>query len=253
MPSVYLEHPSGRVHCLQFGSGRELLIALHGFGDSARLFTRLGPEFTEQYTVVAIDLPFHGATEWQKASFDQADLLEIFRQITLKTGHQEYALMGFSFGARIAQAMLPLLSANLRKLYLVSPDGAHTRGLQLAAVAPVWFRKWVIRLLKSPAWFIQLVEFARKIRLMPAYMYGFLNRNLKRPDRLNRMFGCWLSLDHFVVHSKSIRRQLQHAQFLTEVHVGENDPYLHPKDVQAVYGNLANVKLAWHAKGHDLL
>ena len=253
MSSIYLEHPSGRVHGLQFGSGQELLIALHGFGDRARLFTRLGAEFTDQYTVVAVDLPFHGATEWQKTSFDQADMVEILRQITLETGHQEYSLMGFSFGARIAQAMLPALSPQLRKLYLISPDGAHTKGLRLAALTPVWFRKFMIRRLQSPAWFIKMVEFARKLRLLPEYMDRFLMRNLKRPDRLNRTFGCWLSLDHFVVSSKSIRRQLQQARFLTEVHVGETDPYLRSKDVQAVYGDLPNVKLVWHAKGHDLL
>ncbi len=69
MESIYLHGPHGRIHTYRFGAGPELLIAIHGFSDRARMFTVLEPALAGKYTVVAIDLPFHGQTEWQKNTF----------------------------------------------------------------------------------------------------------------------------------------------------------------------------------------
>ena len=62
MTSTFIPHPAGRVHILCFGTGPELLIALHGFGDRARMFAVLEPALADRYRVVAVDWPFHGQT-----------------------------------------------------------------------------------------------------------------------------------------------------------------------------------------------
>ncbi|MBL7798722.1 MAG: hypothetical protein JNJ90_19650, partial [Saprospiraceae bacterium] len=83
MRSFFLELNGANIHCLRFGEGPQLLVALHGFGDRARLFAILEEALSERYTVVAIDLPFHGQTEWPNRTFSKADLLAVVRQIML--------------------------------------------------------------------------------------------------------------------------------------------------------------------------
>jgi predicted alpha/beta-fold hydrolase len=111
MHSSFLEMPSGKIHCLTFGSGPELLIALHGFSDRARMFAVLEPALSENYTVVAVDWPLHGQTHWTPNTFSKQDLLDIIRRILANHGKERFSLMGFSFGARLAQALLPDLSS----------------------------------------------------------------------------------------------------------------------------------------------
>jgi pimeloyl-ACP methyl ester carboxylesterase len=138
MKSIFFDHPSGKIHCLQFGTGPELLIALHGFSDRARMFAVLEPALSARYTVVAIDWPFHGQTEWSPRTFSKQDLLGIIQMVVAAHGATRFSLMGFSFGARLAQALLPDIYPQLNKLYLLSPDGVKTKGMSTAARTPMW-------------------------------------------------------------------------------------------------------------------
>ena len=52
------------IHYLSMGSGKQILIALHGYGDNAALYKVLLPSLGNRYTIYAIDLPYHGRTRW---------------------------------------------------------------------------------------------------------------------------------------------------------------------------------------------
>lgn len=167
MQSVLLPYRNAVIHCLKFGSGPQLLIALHGFGDRARMFAVLEEALTEKYTVLAVDWPFHGQTEWPDTTFSKEDLLAIIQLILKQEGKTRFCMMGFSFGARLAQSMLPELSGQLDKLYLLSPDGVNTKGMSMAVHTPMWVRRFLFRVLKRPDWFLNLLRIGRKIGIVP--------------------------------------------------------------------------------------
>ena len=208
MESIFLTHPKGVVHGLRFGSGPELLIALHGFGDRARMFAVLAPALSEKYTIISIDWPFHGQTEWHENTFLKEDLLSVIEMIADKNGKKRFSLMAFSFGARLSQALLPELAERLDKLYLLSPDGVKTKGMSMAAHTPVWLRKFLFRILQKPGWFIGLLDLGRRIFLVPPLIHHFLTNNLNRPERFSRTFGCWLAMESFYLRRRDIKRIL---------------------------------------------
>lgn len=253
MQSFFLDTPSGKIHCLGFGSGPELLIALHGFSDRARMFAVLEPALSEKYTVVAVDWPFHGQTEWHKNTFTKEDLLDIIRRILAEKGRERFSLMGFSFGARLAQAMLPDLISQLNKLYLLSPDGVKTKGMSTAARVPMWLRKLLYKILQKPDWFIWLVNTGRKIGIVPSLVHHFLSNNLNRPERFRRTFGCWLAMDSFYLRRHTIQQILGDSHLPTDVYIGLNDPMLRQKTLKKLYENLPNVRVFWLDEGHRLI
>ena len=253
MTSTFLPHPAGRVHILRFGTGPDLLIALHGFGDRARMFAILEPALAERYTVVAVDWPFHGQTEWTKNTFTKSDLLSIVRQIVEDEGKERFSLMGFSFGARLAQAMLPELVGQLDHLYLLSPDGVKTKGMGMATRTPMWVRHLLYRILKHPNWFIRLVRWGRSIRVVPPLIHHFLTNNLNRPERLQRTFGCWLAMDSFYLGRRRIKAILQESRLPTDVYIGLNDPMLRQATLKKQYEGMPNVQVVWLEEGHRLV
>ena len=182
MQSFYLDYGKHKVHCLRFGQGPKLLVALHGFGDRARLFAILEEALATRYTVVAIDLPFHGQTEWEDTTFAKSDLLEIIAVIMAREGRERLCLMGYSFGARLVQAMLPDLLPRLDKLYLLAPDGIQTKGMPLAVRTPMWLRRFLFRILRKPQWFLYLLDLGRRLKLLPPLILHFLSFNLTRPE-----------------------------------------------------------------------
>ena len=253
MTSIFLPHPAGRIHVLRFGHGPNLLIALHGFNDRARMFAVLESALAEQYTVVAIDCPFHGQTEWSKKTFTKEDLLSIVRQIVEDEGKERFSLMGFSFGARLAQAMLPELAGQLDRLYLLSPDGVKTQGMSIATYTPVWLRHLLRSILQSPNWFIQMVRWGRHMRIVSPFTYHFLTNNLNRPERLRRTFGCWLAMSSFYLRRRRIKSILQKSQIPTEVYIGLDDPLLHQAALKKQYEGMPSVQVFWLEGGHRLV
>lgn len=253
MVSYYLEYKNARIHCLHFGHGPELLIALHGFGDRARMFAVLAEALAPNYTVVAVDLPFHGQTEWPFDSFQKTDLIAIVRMILHREKRERFALMGFSFGARLAQALLPEFIDRLDKLYLLSPDGINTRGMRTAVHTPAAIRRLLYRALRRPEWFLTLVRLGGRLRLVPPLIQHFLAMNLTRPDRFRRAFGCWFALSSFYLRRRHIQALLLKSGLPTEVYFGTRDQMIRFKTVKKMADKLPNVHLRLLDEGHRVV
>jgi len=253
MQSILLPYRNAEIHCLKFGAGPQLLIALHGFGDRARMFVVLEEALTEKYTVIAVDWPFHGQTEWPDDTFSKEDLLGIIRLILEREGKKRFCLMGFSFGARLAQAMLPELAGQLDKLYLLSPDGVETKGMSIAVRTPMWLRRLMFKLLQRPEWFLNLLRFGRKIRVVPPLIQHFLVANLSRTDRFRRTFGCWLSLNSFYLGRRKIRAILHDSNLPTDVYFGTKDEMVRFSTLKKMTEGLPNVRLFLMEEGHRLV
>lgn len=253
MRSCYLEHRGAQVHCLRFGQGPNLLVALHGFGDRARLFAILEEALTERYTVVAIDLPFHGQTTWPHRTFSKADTLALVRQIMEREGKDRLALMGYSFGARLAQAMLPDLLPQLDKLYLLAPDGIRTKGMGAAVRTPMWMRVLLFHVLKKPQWFLALLRAGSRLRVVPPLILNFLSFNLTRPERYQRAFGCWFALDSFYLPRHRIKAIWRDSGLPVDIYFGTKDEMIHYKTVKKMVEGVRNVRIFRMKAGHRLI
>lgn len=254
MESVFFQTENGRVHGLKFGSGGQLLIAFHGFADRAQLFRPLEHTLSRAYTTIALDLPFHGQTEWQKPIFSKADLCAIIAQVLESEGKTRCDLMGFSFGARLLQAILPQLGTKVDQIYLLAPDGMDTRGMQAAFWTPNWVRRGLFRLLQRPAWFIFVLNIGQKLSLLSSPVHSFILRNLSNPARLKRLFGCWYSLNAFRMRKAALRRALQQNADSVVVIFGDQDPILRQNRLKAFYATLPNAQLiVLNQVGHKLI
>ena len=251
--SLYFETTGGRVHALRFGRGKSLLIALHGYSDQARMFLNLGKFYTESFTVLAIDLPFHGQTVWHKRDFTPQDFFEIIAQILEKEGVAKYSLLGFSFGARLALAMLPNCVPQLEQLFLHAPDGLKTQGMGLATRTPIWLRRWLFQRIKNPARLAPIIRLGQTLGLISPTTHRFLNNQWRNPVRLERAFVCWLALGNFRFRKSEIRKILQKSKLPTAVFIGLNDPLISYTFVQGYFADLPQVVVHVKPGGHELL
>ncbi len=253
MQSFYLKFGDANIHCLRFGRGEQLLIALHGFGDRARLFAILENALAIRYTVIAVDLPFHGQTEWPHRTFRKEDLQGIIRQIISREDKERFCLMGFSFGARLAQALLPEFLPQLDKLYLLAPDGIHTKGMSTAVRTPMWVRTFLYHILKKPQWFLHLLQLGQRLRLVPPLILHFLSFNLTRAERFQRTFGCWLALDSFYLPRHRIKSIWRESGLPVDIYFGTRDEMIRYKTVKQMVEGIPNVRIYLMDAGHRLI
>jgi pimeloyl-ACP methyl ester carboxylesterase len=102
--TAFLTYRSSQLHYCWFGAGQKTVLCLHGYGESEQSFHFLEKHLSRDYTVIALDLPFHGKTQWQEGlTFSTADLLAITEALLAKhaAGTDRITLLGFSMGGRV--------------------------------------------------------------------------------------------------------------------------------------------------------
>jgi pimeloyl-[acyl-carrier protein] methyl ester esterase len=101
------------------GEGKPLLF-LHGWGVDSRIWRQQVKHFAQFYKVVAIDLPGHGKSDWQKISLAEMahDIVAIMEQL----GFQEFGVVGSSMGGLVALKICHGHSQKIKCLVLV---GSH--------------------------------------------------------------------------------------------------------------------------------
>src|SRR5690606_2199861 len=106
MPALNLPYLQSEFSGVTAGSGDELLICFHGFGESASRFTCMEPALGNMFTIVALDMPFHGHTTWSEGrDVEQEDLEALIKKILERFGKQRFSLMGYSMGGRLVMCI----------------------------------------------------------------------------------------------------------------------------------------------------
>jgi pimeloyl-ACP methyl ester carboxylesterase len=60
------------IHYIQYGYGPGLIFCFHGYGENAVSFAIFEEILGDRFTLIAIDFPFHGKTDWQEGTFIRA-------------------------------------------------------------------------------------------------------------------------------------------------------------------------------------
>ena len=98
MSQHILTYKKSKIAWYRFGHGPAAVICFHGYGESADSFEFLGRYGGNDFSFYAIDLPFHGYTEWNEGlNFTPADLLAIIEFI-LGDPIKNFTVLGFSLG-----------------------------------------------------------------------------------------------------------------------------------------------------------
>lgn len=82
--------------------GTRKLLLLHGFTGSEYSFERVVLHLSDQFHVVAPQLPGHGDQSADIKTYGMADQIQWLRQFIVETGFEKAAILGYSMGGRLA-------------------------------------------------------------------------------------------------------------------------------------------------------
>lgn len=251
--SVFLDYQAAKVHCLKFGTGPKLLIALHGFGDRAAMFLALEAALSPHYTVYAIDLPYHGHTQWPKDHFTRKDIMALIDLIRDRERQEKFTLMGFSFGGRIVQCLLSHYIQNLTHLYLIAPDGLNTRWMFNLTMMPRSLRYLLRWALRNPAWFIKFIAWSHRRAWISKFVHDFAYNHIYTKERRDRIFCTWISLSDFKTASAKVKTLLKQHPIPVDLYFGLRDEVIPLSAGEALQAGLSNIRLSALEEGHLLV
>ena len=201
MPGAYFHFGQSHVHYSCWGTGEQLLLCFHGYGESAASFQFLAEALGGRFTILAIDLPFHGETQWRDGLYlDPADLLSILQQIVsgLPCGSSaDWWLLGYSMGGRVALQLLELAPEKVRRLVLLATDGLQMNPWYWLATQTGPGNRLFRWTMKKPAWLFFLLRTGHVLRLVNPSIYKFTAHYVDDQRVRENLYARWTTMRGF--------------------------------------------------------
>jgi len=122
-----------RIRYVEAGQGSPVLM-LHG--GSGLILSKVHNELAKKYRVIAFEMPGFGQSPVNTTSQSVKDLAQTMAQAAAQLGLNQYALVGISFGGRVALWQAIQAPHQVDLLVLIAPTAVLPEGYILPSVAP---------------------------------------------------------------------------------------------------------------------
>jgi len=184
------------IHYYRFGNGPQWLFCFHGYGEDGSSYKIIESLSGKDYTLIALDFPFHGKTDWQEGLlFDIHDLLNIINLI--KPANQPMSLLGYSMGGRVALQLAQTIPGQINKMVLVAPDGLHKNKWQWLSTETQlgnWFFGYFMR---NPRLMMELLNITVRLGFFNKNLLKFVHFYLDDAEQRSALYRRWTTMRKF--------------------------------------------------------
>lgn len=222
----FIAFRSSRVHYSRWGKGDRLLFAFHGYGESAASFGFLEEAVGKDFTIVAIDLPFHGATEWNEGLYlDPRDLLGLLETIAEGQAASQpgWWLLGYSMGGRVALQLLELAPQKIRHLVLLATDGLQMNPWYWLATQTGPGNRFFRWTMKRPGWLFFLLRTGDVLHVTNPSVIKFTAHYIDDRRVRENLYARWTTMRGFRPQLRKITGYIGREQIPVRLLYGSYD------------------------------
>ena len=220
-------HQRSAVSYLRFGRGATPVVCFHGYGEEAENFTFLEKYAGNQFTFLALDLPFHGQTDWQDGlPISVVELLSIVQGILAENGFaagSRFLLTGFSLGGRICLSLYEKAPELVEKMVLMAPDGLKVNFWYWLATQTRAGNRFFRFTMRKPGWFFGLLKGLNKLGLVNASIFKFVKHYIGDKEVRRLLYIRWTALCKLKPHLPMIKKEIRQQQTPVRLLYGRHD------------------------------
>ena len=215
MRSEFIRYKSSLVHYYFLDRGSRVMVCFHGYDESGSAFEIMKDVLPSASSVLAIDLPFHGKTEWDPATtFEAAVLWEILLSIFSKHRKMAFKLeiAGFSMGGRIALSLLEHQPSNIERMVLLAPDGLKFNFWYWITTRTYGGQKLFRHTMKHPAWLLLAMRIGRKLGMINQSIFKFTYYHLKEPAGRKLLYDRWMAMRWMRPEISNLKQKIRNQE-----------------------------------------
>lgn len=252
-----IQYKQSFVNVYFFGKGDKWLFCFHGYGEDGSGFEFLKNFLGDEYSLIAMDLPFHGRTNWNEGLLmTPQDLINIIDLIITANSNiknqNNISLLGFSLGGRVALHLLQTIPARIERAVLVAPDGLHINFWYALGTQTKWGNNLFAYTMKQPGWFAGLVNFGYKIKLLSKSIVKFTHHYLDDEQERSLLYERWTTMRKFKPKISAVKRTIEEYGIPVRLLFGSYDRIILSKHSSSFNDN-RYVKTKVIEAGHLLL
>ena len=208
-----MEFQAGGIHwnVSQFGQGPQYLIAFHGYGQDAQAFKHFSEISSDTYSILSIDLAFHGKHEdFPKGFLFNREYADIWLNALLKAiGQKTIGLIGYSIGGRIAMSMLEWFPNRISELILFAPDGLPVPKTYIFLTRTL-LGQWIFKgFINSPRIAFSLIMMGEKLKVLSMKVADFYRTEILDASKRQQLFDTWMAYRSAVPSNNRLNKQLK--------------------------------------------
>jgi pimeloyl-ACP methyl ester carboxylesterase len=197
MTKLLIPYRQSIISCSSYGKGPQWLICFHGYGENSETFSFLETYLGKTYTLMAIDLPFHGQTQWKEGLNCSTE--DIWNIITLITGSPALTVnfIGYSMGGRIVLKLLEEEANRVAKVVLLAPDGLHSNPWHWLATQTKWGNYIFRYTMEKPEWFFRWMKWGNQLGIINKSIFNFAHYYLDEAEERVALYQRWTTFRKF--------------------------------------------------------
>jgi pimeloyl-ACP methyl ester carboxylesterase len=257
-----ISYKTSQINYYFWGIGHRLVLCFHGYGENAGNFSFLEKYSGNELCVIAIDLPFHGATAWNEGlNFTISDL-SIIIQLIIDQVSQSHAkskhtpqltLLGFSLGGRVALSYYEANPEKVERLVLLAPDGLKVNFWYWLSTQTWAGNKLFAFTMRYPGWFFLLLKLFNKLKLVNSSIYKFVSFYIGDPLVRKQLYQRWTGLRKMKPDIDHIKSLIRKNNTLTNILYGLHDRIILPRRGEKFKEGLPSCHIKVIEAGHQVL
>ena len=248
-----IQYNSSSIAYYSYGNGAEVVFCFHGYGLDGSCFEVLEEVLGVKYTLICLDLPFHGSTDWKEGlSFTTQDLIKIITKLNFNTT-EAFSLLGYSMGGRVVLQLLEDYPNFIKKVALVAPDGLRFNGWRHFATHTRVGKRLFKFTMEYPRWFFGLVTVFYKLHLLARPMEKFVRFYIDSGVEREVLYRTWMILRAFKPDILEIKRVIREFKIPVNLLFGEYDRIIQLKQGLKFAKNEPLITISEAKTGHKII
>lgn len=213
---------------LCFGTGKRVVLCFHGYGENAAHFGFLEKYLGPEYRFYAIDLPFHGRTEWNAGLDFSAEDLALIIDGILKEKRGPIILIGFSLGGRAALAYFQTRPSMVSRMVLLAPDGLKVNFWYWLATQTFLGNRLFAFSMRRPGWFFRMLKLINRMGLVNSSVFKFVNFYIGDQEARAVLYRRWTGLRRLRPNLSLVKRLVNQRHIPVRLVYGKYDRIILP-------------------------
>ncbi len=254
LETISIIYKHSRISYRRFGHGDKILVCFHGYGEDAGSFLFLEKILGKEFDFIALDLPFHGSTDWKEGLLCTGDdLMNIIDQI-IGYGSKSFAILGYSMGGRVALQLLQANPDRIKKLILIAPDGLHHNIWHQLSTQTTIGNTLFSYTMNQPYWMFSLLKLLTATKLFNKSIVNFVHYYLDDPDSRQLLYKRWTAMRKFNPSLSLLKKIIAEKKTRISMLFGKYDRVILTKRGLKFRKNLeAFIRITELEAGHQLL
>ena len=250
-----VHYHKARLHYTRTGSGSQVLLAFHGFGQSRAHLRPLAAQLSGRFTVYSFDLFYHGQSFWgdRENPLTKQVWKAMLSQFLAEQKIGRFALAGYSLGGKFVLATLESFPDCITEIILMAPDGIRTNFWYSLATYPVWAQRLFRGTVAKPQQFQTIALWMRRLRFVDKGILRFAQSQMDTREKRHRVYFAWMVFRELAFDMNHIAALINANRIPVTLFVGKYDKIITARNMQRLLGKVPGAQLIILDSGHTRL